>query len=120
MPTLNLTAELTLDDLLTVVSRLDDDELVEFENRFEQLWLSRFTPLDREAAQIAASHRMSPGQQVHLRALLEKNRESGLTDDENAELDGYIAKIDQSLDKTANELFNLAEQREKYSSNDTQ
>ncbi len=41
MPTFNLVVELTVDDLLDVVSKLDEAELAEFEIRFEQLWLSR-------------------------------------------------------------------------------
>ena len=35
MPTLNLVTELTVNDLLDVVAELDDDELAEFEARFE-------------------------------------------------------------------------------------
>ncbi len=113
MPTLNL--ELTLDDLLAVVSKLDNDELVEFEIRFEQLWLSRFLSVDQEAAQIAAAKRLSPRHQARLRALLEKNREEGLTQDEEAELDNQITEIDQALEKTAGELLKLAEQRQQSS-----
>jgi hypothetical protein len=120
MPTVNLTAELSLEDLLLVVSNLDDDELAEFEIQFEQLWLSRFVPVDQDAARVAADQRLSPQQQIRLRALLEKNREAGLTDTEEKELDNFIANIDQSLSKTADELLNLAEQRKTYSSDDPQ
>jgi glycyl-tRNA synthetase beta subunit len=98
MPTLNLVTELTVNDLLDVIAELDDDELAEFEARFEQLWTSRFSSLDQEAAQIANLKRLSPKQQARLRALLEKNREEGLKEDEEAELDSYIAKIDRSLE----------------------
>lgn len=112
MPTLNLVTELTVDDLLTVVAKLDDAELAEFEIRFEQLWLSRSEILDPEAAQIAAAHRLSSRQQVRLRDLLEKNREEDLAANEETELDNYIAKIDHALEKTADELLKLAERRQ--------
>lgn len=111
MPTLNLVTELTVDDLLAVVAKLDDDELAEFEMLFEQLWLTRAGVLDREAAQIAAAHRFSPRQQVRLRTLLEKNREEVLGVDEENELDSYIAEIDEALETTADNLLKLAEQR---------
>ena len=64
MPTLNLVAELTLDDLLAVVAKLDEAELTEFEIRFEQLRLARSTNLDDEAARVAAVRRLSPVQQI--------------------------------------------------------
>ncbi len=79
MPTLTL--ELTIDDLLATVAKLDNNELAEFEIQFEQLWLSRFFTVDQEAAQIAAKKRSSPRRQARLRALLEKNREEDLTDE---------------------------------------
>ncbi len=63
MPTLNLVTELTVDDLLDVVSRLDEAELAEFEIRFEQLWLSQPVVADKEAAYIAATRRLAPPQQ---------------------------------------------------------
>ena len=112
MPTLNLVTELTVDDLLAVVAKLDDDELAEFEIRFEQLWISRSEAVDREAVEIAVAHRLSPHQQVHLRSLLEKNREEGLATNEEVELDSYIAEIDRALETTADELLKLAERRQ--------
>lgn len=112
MPTLNLITELTVDDLLAVVAGLDDDELAEFEIRFEQLWLSRTSALDEEATQIADAHRLSPRQQVRLRALLDKNREEGLGAKEEKELDSYIAEIDRALGKTSDKLLKLAKQRQ--------
>ena len=111
MPTLNLVTELTMDDLLAAVSQLDEAELVEFEIRFEQLWLARSGVGDEEAAQIAAARRLSPQQQARLRALLEKNREKGITAAEAEELDTYIAEIDQALEKTADDLLKLARDR---------
>ncbi|NJN96423.1 MAG: hypothetical protein HC875_21100 [Anaerolineales bacterium] len=120
MPTLNLVTELTVDDLLAVVAKLDDDELAEFEMLFEQLWLTRAGVLDREAAQIAAANRFSPRQQVRLRTLLEKNREEGLAANEINELDSYIAEIDEALETTADNLLKLAEQRRQAVATDAQ
>jgi hypothetical protein len=86
MPTLNLVTELTMDDLLAAVSQLDEAELVEFEIRFEQLWLARSGVGDEEAAQIAVARRLSPQPQARLRTLLEKNREEGITEAEAEEI----------------------------------
>ncbi len=113
MPTLNV--ELTLDDLLTVVSNLDEDEFTEFEIRFEQVWLSRVARLDQEAAQIATTQRLPAHQQARLRSLLEKNREALLTEPEETELDDYIVKIDQPLGQTATELLKSAEKHQQHS-----
>ncbi len=111
MPTFNLVAELTVDDLLDVVSKLDEAELAEFETRFEQLWLSRPAVVDEEAAHIAEARRLAPRQQARLRALLEKNREEDITETETKEMDKYIAEIDQRLEETADDLLKLAERR---------
>jgi hypothetical protein len=58
MPILNV--DLTVDDLLAAVAELNDEEWAEFEAGYEQLWLSRFGSLDREVANIASKHRLSP------------------------------------------------------------
>ncbi len=120
MPTLNLVTELTVDDLLAVVAKLDDNELVEFEMLFEQLWLTRAGVLDREAAQIAATYRLLPRQQVRLQTLLEKNREERLAVSEENELDSYIAEIDGALETTADNLLKLAKQRRQIVAPDAQ
>ena len=112
MPTLNLVAELTIDDLLEVISKLNTAELAEFEIRFEQLWLSRSAVIDEEVAQLATARRLSPRQQTRLRVLLDKNREEGVTEAETKELDKYIAKIDRALEATADDLLKLAERRQ--------
>ncbi len=120
MPTLNLVTELTVDDLLEVVSRLDEAELAEFEIRFEQLWLSQPAVVDKEAANIAATRRLAPRQQAQLRLLLEKNREENVTNTEAKEMDKYIAEIDRALEETADDLLKLAERRQQAKANDTQ
>jgi len=113
MPTLNFVAELTVDDLLTVISKLDDKELAEFEIRFERLWLSRSSIIiDKEAAEIAAAHRLSPTKQAHLQVLLEQNREEGVTEAETKALDAYLAELDGALEATAADLLKLAARRQ--------
>jgi len=109
------TTELTVDDLLDAVSKLDEAELAEFEVRFEQLWLSRQPAPDTEAAHIADERRLPPRQQARVRALLNKNREEGLTGDEERELDAYMTKMDEALEQTTDELFKLAERRRRRS-----
>lgn len=112
MPTLNVVAELTIEDIMTAVSQLNEAELVEFEIQFEQLWLARMEAADKEAAQIASLYRLPPAQQARLRSLLQKNREEGVTQRETEELDQYMDQLDQALDKTAAELLKLARKRE--------
>ncbi len=110
MPTLNLVAELSVDDLLDVVSNLDERELEEFETRFEQMWLSY-------PESIAEARRLLPHKQAHLRTLLEQNREGYVTQTETEELDQYIANIDQTLEDTAADLMKLAERRQQEKGN---
>jgi hypothetical protein len=119
MPTLNLVTELTIDDLLTVVAKLNEAELAEFEAGFDQLLLSRLPASDKEAAQIADAHRLPPGKQARLRSLLEKNREEDITEIEVAELDAYIVELDQALKQTADDLLELAKHRQKAKSKTT-
>jgi hypothetical protein len=109
------TTELTVDDLLDAVAKLDETELAEFEVRFEQLWLSRQPVPDAEAAHIADEHRLPPRQQARVRELLDKNREEGLTDDEERELDLYMTRMDEALEQTTDELLKLAERRRQQS-----
>ena len=111
MPTINVVAELTVDDLVNAVAKLDELDLAEFEVRFEQLWLTHKPPADEEAAQIAAKRRLTPRRQACLRTLLEKNREEGLTEAETQELDTFMAEMDKALEETADEFLKLAESR---------
>ena len=76
MPTLNLVTEITIDDLLFVVSKLSQAEFFQFELGLVKLKQAR---LDMEAAQIAAAHRLPLTKQARLSTLLEKNQESNLT-----------------------------------------
>jgi hypothetical protein len=117
MPTVSVVAELTVNDLLDAVSKLDEAEIVEFEVGFEDIWLRRNTTSDKEAAQLVEKHRLAPHQQVRVRELLLKNREATLTEDEGLELDSYMVKMDEALGETADELLKLASQRQKKQGN---
>ncbi|HRW09713.1 MAG TPA: hypothetical protein P5121_31645 [Caldilineaceae bacterium] len=112
MPTMNVTAEISVDELLNAVAKLDETELARFEVGFEQIWLHRRSMSDPEAMAIVDSHRLSPQQQIRLRELLFKNREEGLTSAEEQELDSYMTNMDQALENTADELLRLAASRQ--------
>lgn len=101
----------TVDELLDAVKTLDEAELVAFETGFDQIWLKRGSVSDPEMAKIVEKHRLPLHQQAQLRELLFKNREGELTEAEEIELDFYMAKMDQALEATANELLQLAELR---------
>lgn len=105
------TAQRTVEELLAAVQQLNEVELAEFEIGFEQIWLKRSAITDPAAAEIIENHRLPLQQQAHLRTLLFKNREGALTAAEEVELDFYMAKMDQALAATANELLKLAELR---------
>lgn len=100
-----------VDELLDAVKNLDEAALAEFETGFEQIWLKRSAVADPEMAQIVEKHRLPLHQQAQLRELLFKNREGELTEAEEVELDFYMAKMDQALEATAQELVKLAELR---------
>lgn len=106
-----------VDELLDAVKQLDKAELAGFETGFEQIWRKRSTEADPEMAKIVEKHRLPLHQQAHMRELLFKNREGELTEAEEVELDFYMAKMDQALEATANELLKLAELRKQKQSN---
>lgn len=116
MPIMSISTEVTVDDLLHVVEKLDPQELAKFEAGFEQIWLQRRDSLDPEAADIVKQHRLPAHQQAMVRTLLFKNREEGLTEAEEQELDSYMEAMDTALAETADQLLALAEMREQTSS----
>ena len=110
---MSITAEISVDDLLHAVAKLNEDELAQFEMGFEEIWLHRGNVADPEAMKIVNSHRLSTQQQIRLRELLFKNREGTLTEAEEQELDFYLAAMDQALENAADELLQLAGRRQK-------
>ncbi len=117
MPTVNIVAELTVYDLLDAVSKLDEAEIVEFEVGFEKIWLKRNATSDEEAAQIVEKHRLPLLEQARVRELLLRNREMALTEDQERELDSYMARMDEALGETAEELLELVAKRQKVEPN---
>jgi len=63
MPTLNLVTEVTIDDLLLVVSQFCQAEFFQFELGLVKLKQAR---LDTEAAQITTAHRLPLTKQARL------------------------------------------------------
>ena len=115
--TIETAAQPTVEELLDAVKQLDAAELDQFETGLEQIWLQRDAEPDPEMAKIVEKQRLPLHQQAHLRELLFKNREGELTETEETELDFYMAKMDQALEATANELLKLAELRKQKPSN---
>ncbi|MFZ4658786.1 MAG: hypothetical protein ACOYNY_17360 [Caldilineaceae bacterium] len=111
MTTATVAEQPTVDELLTAVKALDAAELAEFETGFEQIWQKRSAVADPTMTKIVEKHRLPLRQQARIRELLFKNREGELTEAEETELDFYMAKMDQALEATANEMLELAELR---------
>jgi hypothetical protein len=112
MPAVNVVVEMTVDKLLNAVAELDEEGLAVFEAGFEQIWLQRSGITNIEAAQLLEQHQLPLEQQARVRDLLWKNREEGLTELEEKELDQYMLQMDQALEATAEELLKVAETRE--------
>lgn len=104
-------AQPTVDELLAAVKTLDATELAEFETGFEQIWRNHSAVADPALTEIVERHRLPLRQQARMRELLFKNQEGELTEAEETELDFYMAKMDQALEATANEMLELAELR---------
>lgn len=113
MPTVSVTAELTVENLIDAVSQLTPRELSEFTLRFDELQLAQMASVNEQAAEIADAYRLSGGDRLRVLELLTKNREEGLTDREEAELDAYMREMDRRLNRVADELLALAQRRER-------
>jgi len=113
-------AELTVENLIDAVSQLTPRELSEFTLRFDELRLARMASVNEQAAQIAEAYRLPSEDRLRVLELLMKNREEGLTEQEEAELDAYMHEMDRRLDQVADELFALAQRRKRLGDELTQ
>jgi hypothetical protein len=113
MSTVSVMAELTVENLIDAVSRLTTRELSEFVLRFDELRLAQMASVNEQAAQIADAYRLPGEDRLRVLDLLTKNREEGLTDREEAELDAYMREMDRRLNQVADELLALAQRRER-------
>lgn len=95
------------DDLMRSVVLLTPAELSEFVLRFDEWRYRQLARADSQAAQIADAHRLPGAQRVRVAELLTKNREEGLTVEEEAELDAYLGDMDQRLVEVAGQLAKL-------------
>ena len=120
MPTVPVMAELTVENLIDAVSQLTPRELSEFTLRFDELRLARMASVNEQAAQIAEAYRLPSEDRLRVLELLMKNREEGLTEQEEAELDAYMHEMDRRLDQVASELFALAQRRKRLGDELTQ
>jgi hypothetical protein len=100
------------DELIHAVSSLTPPELNEFMLRFDEWQMARLASADAQAAQIAESYRLLAQDRLRVAELLDKNREEGLTKNEEAELDTYIGEMDQRLEKVADQLLGVANRQQ--------
>lgn len=96
------------DDLVRAVALLTPAELSEFVLRFDEWRFGQAAPMDSKAAQIAEARRLPAIQRVRVADLLTKNREEGLSNAEEAELDSYLEEMDRRLVQVADQLTMLS------------
>lgn len=97
------------DDLMRSVVLLTPAELSEFVLRFDEWRFRQLAQADKEAARLADTHRLPIDQRARVAELLTKNREEGLTAEEEVELDGHLGDMDQRLVAVAGELTRLTD-----------
>lgn len=97
------------EELMRSVVLLTPSELSEFVLRFDEWRLKQPPQADAKAAQIADAYRLPVKQRVRVAELLTKNREKGLTIEEEAELDTYLSDMDQRLVEVSGKLVQLAD-----------
>jgi hypothetical protein len=97
--------------LVRAVAQLTPRELSEFMVRFDDLQLARLPSPDAQAARVADAHRLPADERARVADLLTKNREDGLSAQEEAELDAYMSEMDRRLNQVTDDLLALARQR---------
>jgi len=112
MSTVTVSTKSEPERLIRAVARLTSDELSEFVLRFDDLQLTRMFPVDAQAARITTAHRLPVADRSRVADLLAKNREEGLSEQEEVELDAYMREMDQRLDRAADELLAIARHRQ--------
>jgi CRISPR/Cas system CMR subunit Cmr4 (Cas7 group RAMP superfamily) len=100
-----------LERLIRAVARLTPKELSEFVLRFDDFQLARLSLPDAQAARIADAHRLPADDRARVADLLTKNREEGLSAQEEAELDAYMNEMDRRLNQVTDDFLALARQR---------
>lgn len=98
--------------LIRAVSSLTPPELGEFMLRFDEWQIARLSSADTQAAQIADAYRLPAKERLRVAELLVKNREEGLTENEEAELDAYIGEMDQRLEQVADQFLVVASRQQ--------
>ena len=108
MSRVTVTAKLHPEDLIRAVTLLSPNELSEFVLRFDEWRLTHASAANGRAAQIAEAYRLPVADRQRMAELLAKNREEGLTAEEESELDAYMSELDLRLNTVADELLNLS------------
>lgn len=115
MVTVEVSAKLTVDDLLVAVEQLPAQELTDFVRRLIALQTRRGLPLvvdEEERALLQAIEGHLPAKtQRRLDTLRDKSREGTLTSTEQAELLSFVQQVEHQDLARAEALINLARQR---------
>ena len=116
MITVEVSARLTTDELLTAVTKLPTPELITFARRVLAIQAQRGVPLlgaeeEQSLLQVIASQRLSDAEQKRLDALREKSRLSALTPAEQAELLAFVQQVERQDLTRVQAFVDLARRR---------
>lgn len=115
MVTVEVSAKLTVDDLVVAVEKLPTQELTEFVRRVIAIQARRGVPLLAEEEEQmllkAIEGRLPTGAQDRLDVLREKSREGTLTPTEQAELLGFVQRVERQDLARVEALVDLARKR---------
>ncbi len=115
MVTVEVSAKLTVDDLLVAIEQLPPQELTEFVRQVIAIQARRGIPLladDEEQALLEAVEGRLPAEaQSRLDTLREKGREETLTPAEQAELLSFVQQVERRDLARVEALVDLARQR---------
>ena len=111
MSTATITTQLKPDELVRAVALLPPRELSEFMLHFDEWQLARTVSGDAQPVQIADAYRLPVHDRVRVAELLVKNREQGLSEQEEHEIDGYMSEMDRRLDAVADKFQAVARRR---------
>ncbi len=115
MPTLNVQAELSADDLLKAVDQLEATELTQFVSRVLKLRARRLAPSVRQPEEgllRRINEGLPPADRERYRELLGKRREETLAPEEHAELLRLTDQVELREADRAQALIELAQVRQ--------
>ena len=116
MVTIEVSAKLTVDELLAAVEKLPTTELTEFARRVISLQAQRGVPLFVEEEEqtllaVIEAQRLTDEAQARLDFLRQRSQEGSLSIEEHAELLGFIQQTERQDVTRLEALVNLAQKR---------